>query len=89
MLIILEDSTDPPAGEAIVARDVEGAEHELAVVTCAGMVCIQDQGQESAYIMHAAAALQLGLQLIRACVGLGAAGRGLARTGCSAPEGTH
>jgi hypothetical protein len=50
-------------------RDGDGAEHELTVVACAGMVCIQDQERrEPAYVMPAAAALQLGLQLIRACL---------------------
>lgn len=69
MLIILEEYADPPADNPIMARDIDGAEHDLAVVARAGMVCIQDQErQESAYIMHAAAALKLGLQLIRACI---------------------
>jgi hypothetical protein len=91
MLIILEESTDPPADHAIVARDIEGTEHELTVVPRAGMVCIQDQEQQdSAYIMHAAAALQLGLQLIRTCITIRAASRqSPARPGRSPHEGTH
>jgi hypothetical protein len=65
MLIILEEFADNP----IVARDIDGAEHELTVAVCAGMVCIEDrENQEGAYIMHPAAAVELGLQLIRACV---------------------
>jgi hypothetical protein len=84
MLIVLEDFTDNP----IVARDIDGAEHELTVAVRAGMVCIQDrEHQEVAYIMHPAAALELGLQLIRACVAsrdiepptAGSAGRSAAR----------
>jgi hypothetical protein len=72
MLIILEESTDPPADNSILARDIDGSEHDLTVVVRAGMVCIQDhKHQACAYIMPTAAALELGLRLIRACIATG------------------
>lgn len=67
MLIFLDEDTDPPADGPVVARDTDGTEHELTIVVRAGMVCIHDQEHEDcAYVMHTGAALQLGLQLIRA-----------------------
>jgi hypothetical protein len=87
MLIILEEHTDPPADNPVVARDINGAEHALTVVARAGMVCVQElERQESAYIMHRAAALQLGLQLIWTCV---SSRRSPARRGCSPHERKH
>jgi hypothetical protein len=90
-MLMLEDYTDPPADHPIMARDIDGTEHELTVVARAGMVCIQDQEyQDSAYIMHAAAALQLAMQLIRACVRIRESSRhSPARRGRSGQTGRH